>query len=303
MTSGIHEHATESDNKCFGDSNDLNIGVSRMSNGAIPLKLLVIGAHPDDAEYRAGGLASLYKRIGHAVKFISVTNGEAGHQRDFGPSLVERRREEARRATKLFGIETEVWDHPDGRLMPDLDRRGDVIRAIRAYQPDLVLTHRPNDYHPDHRAVSVLVQDAAYLLTVPAICPDVPHLRRDPVIAYLSDDFRRPYPFEPTVVVDIAPVWEDKVTMLDAHASQFYEWLPANMGRFADLPDAPDERRAWLETVMREMTVKLADRHRTAIVSRYGEDHGSTLGLIEAFEGCEYGSPLDADAVARLFPF
>jgi LmbE family N-acetylglucosaminyl deacetylase len=105
-----------------------------------------------------------------------------------------------------------------------------MIRAIRAYRPDLVLTHRPNDYHPDHRTTGQLVQDAAYLLTVPALCPDVPHLPRDPVIAYLSDDFTRPYPFEPTVVVDVAPAWDAKVAMLHAHASQFYEWLPYNGG-------------------------------------------------------------------------
>ena len=175
-----------------------------------PLRLLVIGAHPDDAEYKAGGLAALYRDLGHEVRFVSVTNGDAGHHELSGLALAARRRAEAEAAAATLGLRYDVWEHSDGRLELSLARREQVIRLIRSYDPDLVLTHRPNDYHPDHRVTSQLVQDAAYLLTVPAICPDVAHLRRDPVIAYLSDDFTRPYPFEPTVVIDVAPVWERK---------------------------------------------------------------------------------------------
>jgi N-acetylglucosamine malate deacetylase 1 len=267
------------------------------------LRLLVIGAHPDDAEYKAGGLAALYRRDGHGVRFVSLTNGEAGHHEVWGPSLVARRTAEAKAAAEVVGLETEVWDNPDGRLVVTLERREAVIRLIRSYRPDLVLTHRPNDYHPDHRAASLLVQDAAYLLTVPAVCPDAPHLPQDPVIAYLSDDFTRPYPFAPTVVVDVGPVWEQKVAMLHAHASQFYEWLPANMRRWADVPAGDEERRAWLSERIDELSGTLADRFRDRIVSTYGDAEGRTLRRVEAFEGCEYGSPLDEGAIARLFPF
>src|SRR5262249_14151366 len=158
---------------------------------------------PDDAEYKAGGLAALYRRRGHEVRFVSVTDGSAGHHRTAGPALAGRRRAEAEEAGKALGIGYEVWEHPDGRLEPSLPLREQVIRLVRSFRPDLVLTHRPNDYHPDHRVTAQLVQDAAYLLTVPALCPDVPHLRRDPVIAYLSDEFTRPCPFEPTAVVDV----------------------------------------------------------------------------------------------------
>jgi len=267
------------------------------------LKMLVIGAHPDDAEYRAAGLAALYRRQNHSVKFISATNGESGHHREAGVMLVDRRRAESNDATMPFGIDAEVWDNRDGRLVVDLERREQMIRAIRRARPDLVLTHRPNDYHPDHRAVSLLVQDAAYLLTVPAICPDVPQLNRDPVIAYLSDHFRRPYPFEPTVILDIASVWEDKITMLDAHVSQFYEWLPANMDRYAKPPESRAERRAWLDALMQKDSGEIADRHREALIARYGEERGRSLDRVEAFEGCEYGAPLDAAAIVRLFSF
>jgi LmbE family N-acetylglucosaminyl deacetylase len=263
----------------------------------------VIGAHPDDAEYKAGGLAALYRGLGHDVRFISVTNGEAGHHRISGPPLVARRRAEAAAAAATLGLAYEVWDERDGRLEINLACRERVIRAIRKNCPDLVLTHRPNDYHPDHRYTSLLVQDAAYLLTVPSICPDVAHLARDPVIAYLSDDFTRPAPFEPAVVVDVGPVWDAKMAMLHAHASQFYEWLPANAGHAAEVPEGDQERRAWLSARMTDLSRRLADRFRARLVAAYGPERGGSADRVEAFEACEYGAPLDAEAIARLFPF
>jgi LmbE family N-acetylglucosaminyl deacetylase len=178
-----------------------------------------------------------------------------------------------------------------------------MIRTIRHFRPDLVLTHRANDYHPDHRATSLLVQDAAYMLTVPSICPDAPHLRRDPVIAYLSDDFTKPCPFEPTVVVDISAAWDAKVAMLDAHRSQFYEWLPYN-GRYeSEVPKGDDAGLAWLSARMAAQSARLADRFRSALLRSYGHIRGADIQLVEAFEASEYGAPLDAEAAARLFPF
>lgn len=266
-------------------------------------RLLVIGAHPDDAEYKAGGIAALYRRAGHVVRFVSVTNGESGHHEISGPPLVARRRAEAEAAAATVGLEYQVWDHPDGRLEANLARREQVIRLIRNFRPDLVLTHRPNDYHPDHRVTSQLVQDAAYLLTVPAVCPDTPHLSRDPVIAYLSDDFTRPYPFDPSVVIDISSVWDAKVSMLHAHTSQFYEWLPYNHGHLAEVPANDDARRSWLSERLAALSGQLAERFRERLVSAYGPSLGAEVRLVEAFEGCEYGAPLDKAARARLFPF
>jgi len=267
-----------------------------------PLRLLVIGAHPDDAEYKAGGLAALYRGLGHEVHFVSMTNGESGHHEITGPPLVRRRRAEANAAAQVVGLRYDVLDNPDGRLEATLLRREEVIRLIRSYRPDLVLTHRLNDYHPDHRATSTLVQDAAYLLSVPSICPDVPHLGRPPVIAYLSDDFLRPYPFTPDVVVDIASVWPAKVAMLHAHESQFYEWLPYNAGHSGEVPAGVEARQAWLSRRMASLAEHLAERFRAQLVSTYGPERGAAVRLAEAFEASEYGAPLDAPARARLFP-
>jgi LmbE family N-acetylglucosaminyl deacetylase len=266
-----------------------------------PLRLLILGAHPDDADYHAGGLATFYRQAGHVVKMVSLTNGDAGHHRIRGEELAHRRRDEARAAGAVLGASYDVLDHHDGELLPTLENRREIIRLIRTFRPDLVLTHRPNDYHPDHRYTSQLVQDAAYLVTVPPIVPDVPHLARDPVIAYLGDEFQKPYPFQPCVVLDVDAVFDRIIAMLDCHRSQFYEWLPYNLGHAQAVPDDDDERRACLASWIGARMRRTADRYREHLVRRYGSERGGKVQYAEAFEACEYGAPLDEAAVERLF--
>ncbi|SRR5579871_1205986 len=268
-----------------------------------PLRILVLGAHPDDADFKAGGTAARWRRLGHEVKFVSLTDGGAGHHKLSGEELVTRRRAEAQAAGAIIGATYDVLDNPDGALQPTLEARHQIIRLIRSFKPDLVLTHRPNDYHPDHRYTSVLVQDAAYLLTVPAVCPETPHLQRDPVILYLSDDFKKPIPFSADIVVDIGADMNALIDMLHCHVSQFYEWLPYNGGYADQVPDGDAARRAWLKEWMQRRLRPLADRHRDAVVRTYGVEQGHKIEYIEAFEVSEYGSPLDDAARGRLFPF
>jgi LmbE family N-acetylglucosaminyl deacetylase len=266
------------------------------------LRILVIGAHPDDCDLKAGGVAALYRTLGHEVRFLSVTNGEAGHFAMSGRDLADRRREEARKAGASLGIRYDVLDHRDGRLQPTLDARFGMIALIRDFQPDLILTHRPNDYHPDHRYTSQLVCDAAYMVTVPPIVPESPALNYNPVIAFLADRFQRPYPFTPTIAVDIEPVIEQIVDMLHCHESQFYEWLPHN--NFCEHPPAGAvQRRAWLGERYREWIAPLANEQRNLLVKIYGAEHGLKIRYIEAFEPCEYGAPLDEGNRLKLFPF
>ena len=266
-------------------------------------RILILGAHPDDADLKAGGTASKWRRLGWEVKLVSVTDGGAGHQTQRGADLAQRRRAEAQAAGAVIGAAYEVLEHPDGALLPTLEARWKLIRLIRNFRPDLILTHRPNDYHPDHRYTSTLVQDAAYMVTVPAVCPDAQHLERDPVILYFSDDFRKPAPFTPDVVVDIGNELSRMMEMLHCHVSQFYEWLPCNGGYAADVPSANAARRTWLEERMRRRLRPLADRFRSQLLHTYGADQGWRIGYVEAFEASEYGAPLDAAARARLFPF
>jgi LmbE family N-acetylglucosaminyl deacetylase len=267
-----------------------------------PLRLLIVGAHPDDADYSAGGLAALYAMAGHVVRMVSLTNGDAGHHERAGAALALRRRAEADAAAAVIGATYEIFDHHDGELLPTLLNREQIIRLLRTFKPDLVLTHRPNDYHPDHRYTSQLVQDAAYMVTVPAVLPGVPHLACNPVIAYLPDEFRKPYPFTPAIAVDVGPVVEKIIAMLHCHESQFYEWLPYNVGVLDQVPASASARREWLGVQVRERLRKQADRFRDTLVRCYGEERGSRVECAEAFEPCEYGAPLDAVAMKRLFP-
>src|SRR5262249_31813633 len=234
------------------------------------LRLLIIGAHPDDADYHAGGTAALYRAAGHVVKMVSLTNGAAGHHLNPGPEMARRRRAEAAAAGAVIGATYDVLETPDGALLPTLENRAQVIRLIRSFKPDLVLTHRLNDYHPDHRYTAQLVQDAAYLVTVPAVAPDTQHLMRDPVIAYLPDDFQKPYPFQPSVVVDVGPVVDKITSMLDCHRSQFYEWLAYNHGYRDQLPADDAGKKAWLGEYVKKRLRKRADHFRSLLLEAYG---------------------------------
>jgi LmbE family N-acetylglucosaminyl deacetylase len=222
---------------------------------------------------------------------------------DSGPTLVSRRRAEAAAAGAVIGAEYVTLDALDGGLLPTLENRAIIIKLIRDFQPELVLTHRHNDYHPDHRYTSQLVQDSSYMLTVPAVVPETPHLLKMPVIAYMPDDFQKPYPLTPTVAVDVGPALDDIVAMLDCHVSQFYEWLPYNQGILDRVPTDADGRKAFLRTRVEDILRARADRFRELLIDIYGKKKGKKIEFAEAYEPCEYGSPLDDAARGRLFPF
>lgn len=272
-----------------------------MTNGK--LRVLVIGAHPDDCDITAGGVAALYARQGHTVKFVSVTNGDAGHHETGGGRLAQRRRAEAAAAGAVIGIEYHVLDNHDGQLMPTLEHRAQIIALIREFKPDLIMSPRPNDYHPDHRYTAQLIQDAAYMVTVPNVNAFNEHLAKDPVIVYVSDTFQKPNPFAPDVLVAIDDVLGLKLDMFHAHESQFYEWLPYNGGYADQVPADADARRAWLGKHYDARLRRDAERYRSKLIELYGADVGRRVQYAEAFEGCEYGARLTPDNIHRLFPF
>ena len=212
------------------------------------IRVIAFGAHPDDCDIKAGGLAAKYAEAGHAVKFVSVTNGDVGHHEISGGELAKRRRAEAQESGRRLGIEYEVLDNHDGELTPNLKVREQIIRQIRAWNADIVLAPRPNDYHPDHRYTGVLVQDASYMVTVPNLLTDTPATRKNPVFLYYSDRFDLPTPFRPDIVVSIDDVIEKKYRALDAHVSQFYEWLAWHAGVLDEVPKDPAGRLEWLKS-------------------------------------------------------
>jgi LmbE family N-acetylglucosaminyl deacetylase len=270
------------------------------------LRIICFGAHPDDCEIQAGGSAALWSAKGHKVKFVSTTNGDIGHWRDAGGPLARRRKAEVERADRMVGAATEVLDIHDGELMPTLENRRIITRLIREWKADVVLGPRPNDYHPDHRYTSVLVQDAAYMVTVPHFCPDVPALKKNPVFLYFPDRFQKPNPFKPDVIVDIDSVVEKKLEALGVIVSQFYEG-GAN-GSAELVPGKTDfaKQKARHQQVRDNFTRRfqsLADRFRTELTDWYGQEQAQKIKCIEAFEICEYGSQPNKQELKRLFPF
>jgi LmbE family N-acetylglucosaminyl deacetylase len=273
------------------------------------LKVLVVAAHPDDAEWYAGGVAKMYVQRGHQVRFVSLTNGDAGHYEQSGSRLAERRRREAAAAGERLGVEYTVLDNHDAMLMPTLEVREQVIRILRTYKPDLVMTHRPWDYHADHRYTGQIVNDA----TVPAgharsVAPDLPLLQRVPRVVYMWDEFTRPYPFIPDIVVGIDDVVETKIDALDCHESQMYEaW---GYYRQSQVPQNPRDRRQWLKDDLESVLSVCAELYRDRLIELYGAERGREIRYAEAFEICEYGKPaLDFNTLLpdaernRLFPF
>ena len=274
-------------------------GVSALAAQDGKIRVIAFGAHPDDCDIRAAGTAALFAKLGNAVKFVSVTNGDAGHQSMSGVALAKRRLAEAKESARRLGIEYEVLNNHDGELLPTLEVRKEIIRQIRRWNADIVLAPRPNDYHPDHRYTGVLVQDAAYMVVVPAVTPEVPALHKNPVFLYYEDNFQRPNPFRPDIAVAIDEVVDKKTDALDSHVSQFYEWLPWVDGKLSDVPKDPAERKAWLK---RSRNRPPGAAVREALVKWYGPEKGNAAKFYEAFEICEYGARPDEARIRELFP-
>jgi LmbE family N-acetylglucosaminyl deacetylase len=270
----------------------------------LPLRLLVLGAHPDDAEFHAGGLIVRYREAGHMVKMVSLTNGQAGHfdTSRTADEMAAIRRAEAAAAGAVIGAEYVTWDIPDGELQPTLEVRERVIREIRTFRPDLVLTHRSNDYHPDHRAVGQLVQDASFMVRVPRVASDVPALDQDPVVAAMTDRFSVPSPLRADVVLDTSNEIATIIAMLSCHRSQVFEWLPHVEGLLDSLPDDEAEQLVWLADWYCSRTTWRADRFREQLVVVHGSVRGGAIEHCEAYEISEYARQPDAALLARLFP-
>ena len=266
-----------------------------------PLRIIVFGAHPDDAEINVGGTAALWAQMGHKVKFVSLTNGNKGHHIMQPRELAARRAREIESARQILGIEASIaLNNNDGELMPTLENRFEVIRLIAEWNADIVISHRPNDYHPDHRYTAILVQDAAYMVGVPQMLRGGAPMRKTPLFLYMPDRFQKPNPFSPDIVIDITSVAQKKADGIMAHESQVFEWLPWVGGWDNQLPADPAARRRFVAE--RYLARSAIDRYRDVVSNWYTPAQIQNIRYVEAFEICEYGLMPSRERIKQLFP-
>jgi Uncharacterized proteins, LmbE homologs len=264
-------------------------------------RVIVICAHPDDAELTSAGTCILLSRMGYKVKYVSLTNGNKGHYKGTKDEIAIRRYNEVQEVKRRMNCEYEILNNEDGELESTLKNRMDVIRLIREWEADIVITHPPYDYHPDHRHTSLLVQDAAFLVNVPKLLPEVPALEQSPLFLYTKGRYVNPQKPLSDIVVDITPVVREKAHVIDAHVSQIYEWLPW-INRSNDT--IPRTQEGKIEYVLREYVLKrgeIKEKDKPVIEEWYG-DKAKEVKTIEAFEICEFGRTVDDEDVRELFP-
>lgn len=266
-------------------------------------RFLMFGAHPDDADIRFGGTAVKLAKAGHTVKFVSMCNGDCGHYSMSGKALADRRYAETQASKAVSGIvEYQVMsDIHDCEITADVETRKRVIRIIREFAPDVVLSHRLCDYHADHRATAQLVQDAAYLTQVPAFCPDSPIPAKNPVFGCVWDSFTDPRPSRVDAIIPIDDVLEEKYRAMDCHVSQFYEWLAWEKKITLDPQNMSwEERKAFLDENWGKRYAAIADANRERLIALFGEA-GKTIRYAEAFEFSPYGSHIPIDGADNGF--
>ncbi len=269
------------------------------ASGDEQINVVIFGSHPDDADKQAGGTALEFIKRGHNVVFVSITNGDAGHQDIGGEELAQKRYLEAQEAGRRFGVEYIVMDNPDGKLYPAIEIREEIIRIIRRYNADIVIGHRTSALHPDRRNSAILMQDAAYMVIVPNVVPDEPPLKENPLFLYFEDNFRKPLPFQPDIVVDITGSFEGKIYGMAAHETQFFEWQPWIAKSLDQVPESEPDRLSWLAGMSKS---PMTGAKYESLVKWYGRERAANVKVTESFEICEYGKQPDENEIRRLFP-
>lgn len=287
---------------CLLPSGSILRSVSAQGTPARTLRIIALGAHPDDAELKFAGTAALFAAQGHKVKLVALTNGDVGHFSQAGGPLAQRRKAEVEACHKQLGVETEVFDIHDGELMPDLETRKKLANVIREWQADIVLSHRPWDYHPDHRAVGQLAQDTAVVVAAPYFAPYTPPTKGNPIYLFYSDPFKHPYPFDPILAVGIDDVAQKKWDCISALPSQFGDadsWQ-ARYGR--NVPADEAGRKAFLLDIVKQRNANEANQYRDLLVKLYGEQKGRAIKYAETFELNQYGANATVDQLKQMFP-
>ena len=218
------------------------------------LDALAIGSHPDDVELGCGGIVALLASRGRKVGIVHLTRGERGTR----GTAEERRREAEAAASALGAVELVFLDCGDGALRHGEAEEDAVIEVLRRFQPELVLGPTPSDRHPDHGRSHRLVADACFYAGLANRGPAGPPHRPAAVFSYMQHDG-----FEPSLIVDVTAVWEQKMASLNAYRSQIFQ--PGAAPEPADAPKTKVGSREF------RLTVEGRARH-------FGQMIGAELG-------------------------
>jgi LmbE family N-acetylglucosaminyl deacetylase len=268
-----------------------------------PKRVIIIKAHPDEAEEYAGGTAALLAEAGHEVRFLSLTNGDVGHWKMTKEDLAKRRAGEADEAAKRLGVSYEILHHHDGELESNVALRKEVVRAIREWQADLVISFKPmvGGGHPDNMAAARAVQEGAGLASAPLFLPEVPALQSRPLFLYMRDYYSKSFPHEPDIVIPIDRSIDKKLASFDAHASQFYEFAPYQRGILEEVPSDKNGRIAFLHKYWGEFSA-ISEEMRVWLIDWFGQDTAIAFRFAEEFELAPFSREPSAEELLILFP-
>lgn len=183
-----------------------------------PLRVLAIGAHPDDLEFQVGGTLAKYAARGDTVFMAVATNGDIGSATHTMEEIGAIRKQEALDSAALIGAELIWMDYHDEFFFYSEETRRHMIEVMRYAAPDVVLGHWTNDYHPDHSLSGMAARDARIMTAVPLIVTASKHLSKIPV--HFFYDTLAGIDFTPEVYVDVTDTFETKKQMLACHKSQ-----------------------------------------------------------------------------------
>ena len=189
------------------------------------MNILAIGAHPDDVETSCGGTLAKYAKMGHKVFMATATNGNIGSATLSMEKIAAVRKEEARKAAAHIGAEYICLDYDDEMFFEDKAARLAFIDLVRYCKADVILTHNPEDYNPDHELTSKIISDIAVMIPIEKIHTKSPAYSRIPIIVYFESE--NGLGFIPTEYVDITDTMEIKMAMCWEHKSQI-SWMQDN---------------------------------------------------------------------------
>ncbi len=269
------------------------------------IRVIIFVAHPDEAEEYTGGTAALFAQMGHAVKFVSLTNGDAGHYSEERAALAKRRLAEAQEAGKILGVEYQVLDHHDGELQATIEVRKEVIRLTREWKADIVIGFHPTGgSHADNRTAGEAVRDAAaFIAFTPLLVPNVPPLKKSPLYL-LTPDYHAKQFYRPDIAIDVDSVIDKKMDAIAAHVSQVYEFGPWQRGILEKVPTGQAERKEFLWSQQKNYFDPTKDRPelKPVLEKWYGPERARTIQYAEVFEIADYGRYPNDDEIRELFP-